>query len=140
MLVPSGFPYRISPKAQLLELVWLGMSTGLFGTSQSLWSSTYMIHANCSCLRLFKQTMAWALALARPKTGRSRLAKMAMIAMTTRSSIRVNPRANPPLTPPRRGIGQGAGGTTPSPGADRLEGCPTFLILAFGIDDPAGVP
>src|SRR5881396_2296737 len=58
-----------------------------------------MIHASWSCFKLFKQTMAWALALARERTGRRSEARMPMIAMTTRSSIRVNP----PLTPPRRG-------------------------------------
>src|SRR5436189_3158825 len=62
-----------------------------------------MIHANCSCLRLFKQTMAWALALAAERAGSRSEARIAIIAMTTRSSIRVNPPVNPPLTPPRRG-------------------------------------
>src|SRR2546425_5181446 len=99
MLVPSALPYRISPKAQLLQLVWLGIITGLFGTSQSLWSSTYMIQANWTCLRLFRQTIAWALDLARDRAGKSNPAKMAMMAITTKSSMSVNP----PLTPPRRG-------------------------------------
>src|SRR6266516_3483717 len=91
MFVPSGLPYWISPKAQLREVVWLGISTGLFGTSQSLWSSTYMIQASWSCLRLFRQTMAWALALARLNAGRSSAAKMAIIAITTSSSTKLKP-------------------------------------------------
>src|SRR3989442_2635881 len=78
------------------------MRTGLLGTSQSLWSSTYMIQASWSCLRLFKQTMAWALALARDSAGRSSAARIAMMAMTTRSSTRVKPLFDPLLTPPCR--------------------------------------
>jgi hypothetical protein len=60
--------------------------------SQSLWSSTYMIQASCSCFRLLRQSMALAFDLARESAGRSRLAR-----------IRVKPRVNPRLTPPRRG-------------------------------------
>src|SRR5882757_8765857 len=45
-----------------------------------------------SCRRLLRQTALWALALARPNAGRSRLATIAMIAMTTRSSIKVKAR------------------------------------------------
>src|SRR5437867_4830026 len=108
MFVPSGLPYRISPKAQLLALVWLGMSTGLFGTSQSLLSSLYMYQARVVCLRLFRQTIAWALALARERAGRRRPARIAIIAMTTRSSMRVKPPVNPPLAPPKEGNSYGA--------------------------------
>jgi hypothetical protein len=37
--------------------------------------------------------MAWALALALPNVGKSRLARIAMIAMTTCNSIKVKPRS-----------------------------------------------
>ena len=42
--------------------------------------------------RLFMQAMPWALDLDLPRAGSSMPARMAMIAMTTRSSMRVNPR------------------------------------------------
>ena len=89
----------MSPKAQLLEVVWLGMSTGLLGTSQSLLSSAYICQASVACLRLFRQTMARAFCFARARAGNNKPARIAMMAMTTSSSMRVNP----PLTPPGRG-------------------------------------
>ena len=145
----------MSPNAQLFELVWLGMTTGLLGTSQSLLSSTYMIQASWSCFRLFKQTIAWALAFARLKAGRRSATRIPMMAMKTKSSIKVKARASPPLTPPRRGAcvrfefienrtakiahtaPDGSGhprlrreigrdGVRPSLPIDRLEACPTF--------------
>src|SRR5439155_6089749 len=61
-----------------------------------------MIQANWSCLRLFRQTMAWALALARDSAGRRSAAKMAMMAITTSNSIKVKPLFDPLLTPPSR--------------------------------------
>src|SRR5437899_24192 len=84
----------MSPKAQLLALVWLGNSTGLLGTSQSLLSWTYMVQASCNCLRLLRQTMACALAFARARAGKSKAARIAIMAMTTKSSIRVKPRGD----------------------------------------------
>src|SRR5438046_2841077 len=50
-----------------------------------------MIQASWSCLRLFSQTMAWALALARLNAGRRSAAKMAIIAITTSSSTKLKP-------------------------------------------------
>ena len=41
------------------------------------------------CFWLLRQRVCWALALARPKAGRSIPARMAMIAITTSSSMRV---------------------------------------------------
>src|SRR6266568_7187293 len=92
----------MSPKAQLLALVWLGNSTGLLGTSQSLFSWTYMVQASCNCFRLLRQTMACALALARARAGKSKAARIARMAMTTKSSIRVKAEADPVFAAPGR--------------------------------------
>src|SRR5262245_53907531 len=46
---------------------------------------------NESCLRLLTQEIAWALPFAFASAGKSIAARMAMMAMTTSSSIRVNP-------------------------------------------------
>src|ERR1035437_457805 len=45
-----------------------------------------------SCRRLERQVVRCALTLALPKTGRSRAAKMAIVAMTVSSSMSVKPR------------------------------------------------
>src|SRR5258707_2002089 len=50
-----------------------------------------MIQPSVNCLVLLRQLMLGALALARVRAGRSRPARMAMMAMTTSSSIRVKP-------------------------------------------------
>src|SRR5258707_127201 len=52
-------------------------------------SSTYMCQQSCSCFRLLRHCIRCAFALARESAGRSRLARIAMIAMTTNSSIKV---------------------------------------------------
>src|SRR6266498_3349642 len=91
----------MSPNTQLF--VFAIFPGGLFGASQSLLSSEYIYQAKVVCLRLFKHAMAWALALARARAGRSRPARIAMMAITTRSSIRVKPWANAPVTSPGRG-------------------------------------
>ena len=44
-------------------------------------------------MRLDMHWMPWALSLARVKAGKSRAARMAMMAMTTSSSINVKPEA-----------------------------------------------
>src|SRR5438876_710273 len=82
----------MSPKAQLF--VFGVFIRGLLGTSQSLLSSLYIYQDNVVCLRLFRQTMACALAFARDKAGRSSPARIAMIAMTAKSSMRVKARIN----------------------------------------------
>ena len=53
-----------------------------------------MFHASINCLLLFKHAAPVAVALALAKAGRSRAANMAMIAMTTSNSIKVNPRSD----------------------------------------------
>src|SRR5687767_13037282 len=45
------------------------------------------------CLLLLTQIVRWARSLALASAGRRRLARMAMMAMTTRSSIKVKPRS-----------------------------------------------
>src|ERR1035441_6874813 len=54
-----------------------------------------MNQAYCSCLRLFRQAMPWPFALALFKAGRSSAARIAMMAITTSSSMRVNPQRHP---------------------------------------------
>src|ERR1051326_334307 len=56
-------------------------------TSQSLKSSAYKLQARESCLILAEQVIASALALDLDKAGRSIAARIAMMAMTTNSSI-----------------------------------------------------
>src|SRR5437868_5278132 len=44
-----------------------------------------------NCLRLLMQEMVWAFAFALARAGKSKLARIAMMAMTTSNSIKVNP-------------------------------------------------
>src|SRR5690606_25941541 len=55
-------------------------------------SSAYMTHARPIWRRLFRHWMPWPFALALLSAGNSMPASTAMIAMTTSSSISVNPR------------------------------------------------
>src|ERR1035441_8196507 len=57
----------------------------------SLLSPQYMNQPIWSCLRLLTQLIPWAFALALARAGKSKAARMAMIAMTTSNSISVNP-------------------------------------------------
>src|ERR1051325_4614793 len=57
-----------------------------------LWSSEYIIQPYMICRVSFMHWTPWALSLARPSAGNSMAARIAMIAITTSSSIRVNPR------------------------------------------------
>jgi hypothetical protein len=50
-----------------------------------------MIQPSVNCFVLFMQAIPWAFALALLRAGNSIAAKMAMIAITTSSSIKVNP-------------------------------------------------
>src|SRR5512147_2150896 len=54
-------------------------------------SSAYIIHATWSCFTLVWHEARWAEALARPNTGNNMLASIAMMAMTTSSSMSVKP-------------------------------------------------
>src|SRR5437879_2426274 len=60
-------------------------------------SATYKLTIMDHCLRLDTQWIARALAFALDKAGKSMDARMAMMAMTTSSSIRVNPKLVPCL-------------------------------------------
>src|SRR5687767_14004162 len=60
------------------------------GGRYSLLSPAYKEMAMAICLPLFRQAMPLALAFAFPKAGSSMAARIAMMAMTTSSSIRVN--------------------------------------------------
>src|SRR2546426_301881 len=61
-----------------------------FGGNFSLLSSAYIIHDSPSCLRLAIHLIPCALVLALARAGRSMLARIAIIAITTSSSIKVN--------------------------------------------------
>jgi hypothetical protein len=63
-----------------------------FKANRSLLSPAYIDQARMSCRELLTQLMALALSLALDKAGKSIAAKIAMIAMTTSSSIRVKAR------------------------------------------------
>src|SRR5579862_2199914 len=62
-------------------------------------SSEYITQPSSTCLILFEQAVACALPLARDSAGSNVAAKIAMIAMTTNSSIRVKPRDQPEASP-----------------------------------------
>src|ERR1043166_6820855 len=57
---------------------------------KSLLSIAYMCAARASCLLLFTQAVRLAFSFAFARAGSSRPARMAMMAITTRSSIGVN--------------------------------------------------
>ncbi len=61
------------------------------GPSQSLLSPAYMTQQTLSCLMLLRHFIVMALALALESAGSSIAAKMAMMAITTSSSIKVKP-------------------------------------------------
>jgi hypothetical protein len=68
----------------------LGISNCM-GGSQSPLSLLYTYTATASCFKLFRHAIWLALALACASAGRSMEARIAIIEMTTRSSINVNP-------------------------------------------------
>ena len=57
----------------------------------SLLSPAYMWTPRLICFKLFKQVVRFAFAFALDRTGINKAARMAMMAMTTSNSIRVNP-------------------------------------------------
>src|ERR1017187_4272148 len=70
-----------------------GTTSQRLGGSVSLSSSTYNCQPVCNCFKLFKHDVCSACCLARAKAGNSSTASIAMMAMTTSSSINVNARA-----------------------------------------------
>src|SRR2546426_1629974 len=63
-----------------------------FGGIRSSLSSAYMTHERPSCFRLLRHVMPCAFVFALDSVGKSMDAKIAMMAMTTSSSMRVNAR------------------------------------------------
>src|SRR5215467_1570630 len=59
--------------------------------NKSLLSSAHILQAMVSCFVLLRQEIPCDLVLALPSTGKSIAAKIAMIAITTSSSIKVKP-------------------------------------------------
>src|SRR5882762_10163305 len=59
---------------------------------RSAWSFRYKVKLTPICRRLERQAALWLRCLARASAGRRREARIAMMAMTTRSSIRVKAR------------------------------------------------
>src|SRR2546426_2217173 len=66
----------------------------MWGGIVSSWSRVYRCEPNCNCFRLFTHAMDCAFDLAFDSAGKSSPARMAMMAMTTRSSIKVKPWSN----------------------------------------------
>src|SRR5687767_956499 len=58
------------------------------GTSLSSWSWAYMTQQSCNCFRLLRHFVAPAFDFALLSAGNNMPAKIAMIAITTRSSMR----------------------------------------------------
>ena len=76
-------------RRQAPDLIPIPVAPGIDGIASN---STYIFMLNSICLELLMQPRSMALSLARPRAGNSKAARMAMMAMTTSSSIRVNPR------------------------------------------------
>src|SRR5262245_46133065 len=74
-----------------------GVSLAAFGfcrrlTNRSSLSDTYITQPRINCFSLLRQAAPVAFSLALERAGKSMLARIAMTAMTTRSSISVNAR------------------------------------------------
>src|SRR5947207_7886211 len=65
------------------------------GIRRSLLSTLYMTQHTVSCFMLLRHLMVCAFALARASAGSNMAASIAMMAITTSSSIRVNPGSCP---------------------------------------------
>src|ERR1700759_2693554 len=78
-------PFASEESMSVSLVVGVNPMTELLGTRKSLLSWAYSCQQICNCLRLLKQemVMAWDLALVRD--GKRRLARIAMMAMTTSS-------------------------------------------------------
>src|SRR5271156_6175464 len=87
--VPAHSPPHLSPF--LLVYGPPVHQRGVRGKASPL-SPAYMMKDRPICLVLLKQEVANPLSFAAARAGKSMAARMAMMAMTTSSSIRVNPR------------------------------------------------
>src|SRR2546425_772296 len=65
---------------------------GRFSANLPLLSALYIWDAIANCLRLFRQPICWPLALPSERAGSSKAARMAIMAITTSVSIKVNAR------------------------------------------------
>src|ERR1035441_8993124 len=74
-----------------IQSPWLKVGSLFSGPTQVLLSSTYILLASDSCLRPLTHAICCARALADASAGNNIAARMAMIAMTTSSSINVKP-------------------------------------------------
>src|SRR5260221_136647 len=80
------------------------MAGGLFGTSTSLLSPAYIVHESVSCRSLLRHRARLAVPLALASAGNNMLARIPMMAMTTNSSISVNPVRGRKLLTTRRNM------------------------------------
>src|SRR6185312_6540256 len=99
------------PRVGGLVVPMLTSYTKLLGGNKPLLSCVYMCQHNCNWRRWSMQSMVCARALPLLNAGRSRLARIAMMPMTTSNSIRVNPvrreaggRDNAVVEPERRSL------------------------------------
>src|SRR5436190_17664931 len=72
-------------------LTWPADIMESLGGRTSALSTAYRCQQTSSCLRLFRHTIAAAFSLDFVNAGRSKAARIAMIAITTSNSIRVKP-------------------------------------------------
>src|SRR5438045_1513734 len=79
----------MSPRIQVLVEE---LPRARFGTSRPPLSEAYITQQRLSCLWLLMQLVVSARSLALPSAGSNIAARMAMMAMTTNSSIKVKPR------------------------------------------------
>src|SRR5579863_548712 len=93
--IRPGHHWTFAPWAEgsVRPLGWVLSSP--FGASLPLLSLAYIIQAMLSCLRLFTHWMPCAFCFALDKAGKSIAAKIAIMAMTTSNSIKVNPDRHP---------------------------------------------
>src|ERR1035437_6151148 len=103
LLVPSRTPGSTWPKPGRLTLLAtpitqaFRLKTCVFGSNgkhegiRPLSSPLYIVHAMPNCRMLFRHAIFCAFALAEESAGNSNAARMAMMAMTTSSSIKVKP-------------------------------------------------
>src|SRR2546428_463127 len=105
----------------------------LLGGKRSRWSTAYKWQQVSSCFRLFRQAMLNAFSLALASAGKSSAAKIAIMAMTTSSSIKVN--APVFAAPPARAQGREA------VLAHLAEGTERFLRMsALGVKQLSFIP
>src|SRR5882724_4955376 len=95
MLFETEVLVRYLPRSRMLNHQLVGSTVGktptFKGGRESLLSPAYIRKPRAICLLLLTQAMALAFSLARASAGSSSDARMAIMAMTTSSSIKVKP-------------------------------------------------